>query len=76
VFLEIVRDRTQGRVHRSARLVKGSRDDWYTQRSVMRLGISIYETGRACLVWGRRHTAIPLPRLRMWLWLYRKLHQA
>jgi hypothetical protein len=42
----------------------------------MRLGISIYETGRACLVWGRRHTAIPLPRLRMWLWLYRKLHQA
>lgn len=76
MFVEIVRDQTAGRLHRGVRLVKGQREDWCSQRPVLRIGFSVYDSGRAYVTIGRRHRVVMLPSSRMWPWLYRKLHQA
>jgi hypothetical protein len=76
VFLEIVKDQTQGRAHRAVRLAKGQREDWVRQRSLARLGFSVYATGRAYVTIGRRHRVIPLPRLAVWPRLYKWMVRA
>lgn len=70
MHIAIQRDRSAGRVHRSLRLMRGRRGDWFTARQVAHAGVTIYRDRAAHRVylagtwffWRLPHTPV-WPRL-------------
>lgn len=71
VFVEILRDASQGRIYHGVKIYRGRRGAWRTQKKLWQIGLSIHSDSkgtRAYLAGDKFFYA--LPKLKLWENLY------